>query len=158
MINWSPGFADGCLRPGGGIFEEQGKLYYFKYRIIGSDEYIPVATTRPETILGDTGVAVHPEDERFAHLVGKKALVPILDREIPVIADDYVDREFGTGALKITPAHDPNDYAIGERHNLEFINVLNKDATINEHGGPYVGMDRMDCRKRSGQIWKLRTW
>jgi valyl-tRNA synthetase len=125
-----------------------GKLYYFKYRILGSDEFIPVATTRPETILGDTAVAVHPEDERFKHLVGKLAIVPILGREIPVIADTYVDRAFGTGALKITPAHDPNDYEIGERHNLAFINVLNKDATINENGGQYAGMDRMDCRQK----------
>jgi len=123
-------------------------LYYFKYQIAGSEEFIPVATTRPETILGDTGVAIHPEDERFSHLVGQKALVPILGREIPVIADDYVDREFGTGALKITPAHDPNDYEIGMRHNLSFINVLNKDATINENGGPYAGLDRLECRER----------
>ncbi len=128
--------------------EEPGKLYYFKYMIAGSDEFIPVATTRPETILGDTAVAVHPEDERYGHLVGKKAIVPILGREIPVIADDYVDREFGTGALKITPAHDPHDYEIGARHNLETINILNKDATINEEGGPYAGMDRFDCRKK----------
>ena len=116
--------------------------------IAGSDEYIPVATTRPETILGDSAVAVHPEDERFMNLVGKKAVVPILGREIPVIADEYVDREFGTGALKITPAHDPNDYEIGMRHNLAFINVLNKDATINENGGPYAGLDRFECREK----------
>jgi valyl-tRNA synthetase len=123
-------------------------LYYFRYRIAGSDEFIPVATTRPETILGDTAVAVHPQDQRFKHLVGKKAMVPILNREIPVIADDYVDLEFGTGALKITPGHDPNDYDIGVRHDLAFINVLNKDATINEKGGPYEGMDRFVCREK----------
>ena len=150
MINWSPGLQTAVSDLEVEYSEEAGKLYFFKYQIVDSEEYIPVATTRPETILGDTGVAVHPEDERFAHLVGKTALVPILGREVPVIADDYVDREFGTGALKITPAHDPNDYLIGERHHLETINVLNKDATMNENGGPYAGMDRMVCRE---QLW-----
>jgi valyl-tRNA synthetase len=150
MINWSPGLQTAVSDLEVEYSEETGKLYYFKYQIVGSDEFIPVATTRPETILGDTGVAVHPDDARFSHLVGKKAIVPMLGREVPVIADDYVDREFGTGALKITPAHDPNDYEIGIRHNLEFINVLNKDATINENGGPYAGLDRMDCRQ---QMW-----
>ena len=150
MINWSPGLQTAVSDLEVEYSEEPGKLYHFRYRISGSDEFIPVATTRPETILGDTAVAIHPEDERFIHLVGKMAIVPMLGREIPVIADDYVDREFGTGALKITPAHDPNDYEIGMRHNLAFINVLNKDASINENGGPYAGMDRMDCRK---QLW-----
>ncbi|MBW6467091.1 MAG: valine--tRNA ligase [Brevefilum sp.] len=150
MINWSPGLQTAVSDLEVEYSEETGKLYYFKYQIVGSEEFIPVATTRPETILGDTGVAVHPDDVRFSHLVGKKAIVPILGREVPVIADAYVDREFGTGALKITPAHDPNDYEIGIRHNLEFINVLNKDATINENGGPYAGLDRMDCRQ---QLW-----
>ncbi len=148
MINWSPGLQTAVSDLEVEYSQEDGKLYYFKYMIAGSDEFIPVATTRPETILGDTAVAVHPNDERFAHLVGKKALVPMLGREIPVIADEYVDREFGTGALKITPAHDPNDYDIGMRHNLAFINVLNKDATINEEGGSYQGLDRFDCRKK----------
>ncbi len=148
MINWSPGLQTAVSDLEVEYSQEDGKLYYFKYMIADSDAYIPVATTRPETILGDTAVAVHPDDERFAHLVGKKALVPMLGREIPVIADEYVDREFGTGALKITPAHDPNDYDIGMRHNLAFINVLNKDATINEEGGPYQGLDRFECRKK----------
>ena len=148
MINWSPGLQTAVSDLEVEYSQEPGKLYFFKYQIVGRDEFIPVATTRPETILGDTGVAIHPEDERFSHLVGEKALVPMLGREIPVIADEYVDREFGTGALKITPAHDPNDYEIGIRHNLSFINVLNKDATINENGGPYAGLDRMVCRKR----------
>ena len=107
-----------------------------------------MATTRPETILGDTAVAVHPEDERYKDMIGKTVIVPILDREIPVIADDYVDREFGTGALKITPGHDINDYAIGERHSLEIISILNKDASINQHGGPYAGQDRVECREK----------
>ena len=128
--------------------EEPGKLYYFKYMLADSDEFIPVATTRPETILGDTAVAVHPEDERYGHLVGKKVVVPMVGREIPVIADEYVEREFGTGALKITPAHDPHDYEIGARHNLPSINVLNKDATINEKGGAYEGMDRFEAREK----------
>ncbi len=148
MINWSPGLQTAVSDLEVEYSQEPGKLYYFRYRIADSDEYIPVATTRPETILGDTAVAVHPEDERFINLVGKNAVVPMLGREIPVIADEYVDREFGTGALKITPAHDPNDYDIGMRHNLEFINVLNKDATINENGGPYEGMDRFECREK----------
>ena len=101
-----------------------------------------LATTRPETILGDTGLAVHPEDQRYQQYIGKKVLVPILNREIPVIADDYVDREFGTGALKITPGHDPNDYEIGEKHNLAVISVLDEAAKVNQHGGPYEGQDR----------------
>lgn len=148
MINWSPGLMTAVSDLEVEYSQETGKLYYFRYRIAGSDEFIPVATTRPETILGDTAVAVHPEDERFMNLVGKKAIVPMLGREIPVIADEYVDREFGTGALKITPAHDPNDYEIGVRHNLKFINVLNKDATINENGGPYENLDRFACREK----------
>jgi len=148
MINWSPGLQTAVSDLEVEYTQEPGKLYYFKYMIAGSDEYIPVATTRPETILGDSAVAVHPEDERFKKFIGKKVVVPMLGREIPVISDDYVDREFGTGALKITPAHDPNDYEIGMRHNLEFINVLNKDATINEKGGPYQGMDRFECRQK----------
>ncbi|HEY9121922.1 MAG TPA: valine--tRNA ligase [Brevefilum sp.] len=148
MINWSPGLQTAVSDLEVEYSQEPGKLYYFKYMIAGSDEYIPVATTRPETILGDSAVAVHPEDERFKKFIGKNAIVPMLGREIPVISDDYVDREFGTGALKITPAHDPNDYEIGVRHNLEVINVLNKDATINEKGGPYQGMDRFECRQK----------
>ncbi len=151
MINWSPGLKTAVSDLEVEYSEEQGKLYYFKYKIVGSEEFIPVATTRPETILGDTAVAVHPDDERYKHLAGQKAIVPILGRKIPVIADNYVDREFGTGALKITPAHDPHDYEIGMRHNLKSINVMNKDATINKHGGPYLGLDRFDCRKK---LWE----
>ena len=111
------------------------------------DEYLAVATTRPETILGDTAVAVHPDDDRYKKYVGKMVLVPILNREVPVIADDYVDIEFGTGALKITPGHDPHDYEIGQHHNLDLISILDKDARINENGGPYAGQDRFECRK-----------
>jgi valyl-tRNA synthetase len=151
LINWSPGLKTAVSDLEVEYSEEPGTLYYFKYRIAGSpDEYIPVATTRPETILGDTAVAVHPEDERFLRYVGKKVVVPILGREIPVIADEYVDREFGTGALKITPGHDPHDYEIGERHNLEIISVLDESAHINANGGPYAGQDRFECRTN---IW-----
>ncbi|MBN1313032.1 MAG: valine--tRNA ligase [Anaerolineae bacterium] len=147
MINWSPGLQTAVSDLEVERLEEQGKLYYFKYRIKGEEAFIPVATTRPETILGDTAVAVHPEDERYQAFVGKTALVTALDREIPVIADEYVDREFGTGALKITPAHDPNDYQIGQKHELAIINILNKDATLNENAGPYAGQDRFEARK-----------
>jgi valyl-tRNA synthetase len=129
-------------------FEEQGTLYYFSYPIADSEESIPVATTRPETILGDTAVAIHPEDDRYRHLIGKSCLVPILNRPIPVIEDSYVDLEFGTGALKITPGHDPNDYEIGQRHGLQIVNVLNPDATMNASAGPYEGLDRYLCRER----------
>jgi valyl-tRNA synthetase len=151
MINWSPGLKTAVSDLEVEYVEEPGFLYFFKYRLSENvDEYIPVATTRPETILGDTAVAVHPEDDRFQKYIGKKVLVPILNREILVIADEYVDREFGTGSLKITPAHDPNDYEIGKRHKLEFINFLDQNAVINENGGPYSGMDRFVCRKA---IW-----
>ena len=148
LINWSPGLKTAVSDLEVEYHEEEGKLYYFKYRIAGTeDEFVPVATTRPETILGDTAVAVHPEDERYQKYIGKMALVPALGREIPVIADEYVDREFGTGALKITPGHDPNDYEIGMRHNLEIISILDKTARINENGGPYNGQDRFECRE-----------
>ena len=148
LINWSPGLKTAVSDLEVEYSEELGKLYYFKYRIKGSDDFIPVATTRPETILADTAVAVHPEDERFAAFVGQTALVPILDREIPIIADEYVDREFGTGALKITPGHDPNDYEIGERHELPLISMLDKEARITEAGGPYASLDRFEGRKK----------
>ena len=116
--------------------------------MISQDDYIPVATTRPETILGDTAVAVHPEDERYQKFIGKTVIVPMLGREIPVIADEYVDREFGTGALKITPGHDPNDYEIGQRHNLPVLSMLDREAKVTEVGGQYEGMDRFDCREK----------
>jgi valyl-tRNA synthetase len=131
-------------------------MYYFKYRLVGTQEYIPVATTRPETILGDTAVAVHPDDSRYRPYIGRKVVVPVLGREIPVIADDYVDREFGTGALKITPGHDPNDYAIGMRHGLPVISVLDEVARVNENGGPYAGQDRFECRKNLWEDMRAR--
>jgi valyl-tRNA synthetase len=151
LINWSPGLKTAVSDLEVEYSEEPGILYYFKYMLAdASGEFIPVATTRPETILGDTAVAVHPDDDRYRKFVGKNVCVPVLGREIPVIADDYVDREFGTGALKITPGHDPNDYQIGQRHNLAIISVLDTVAHITKEGGPYTGMDRFDCRKK---IW-----
>jgi valyl-tRNA synthetase len=157
LINWSPGLKTAVSDLEVEYSEEPGKMYYFKYMLAtesnaqDGEEFIPVATTRPETILGDTAVAIHPDDPRYQHLIGRKAIVPILGRLIPVIADDYVDREFGTGALKITPGHDPHDYDIGQRHNLEIICVLDEAARINQYGGPYVGQDRFLARKN---LWK----
>lgn len=149
MINWSPGLKTAVSDLEVEYTQEPGKLYFFKYMLAdGSGEYIPVATTRPETILGDTAVAVHPEDDRYRKYVGQMVVVPVLGRQVPVIADDYVDREFGTGALKITPGHDPNDYAIGQRHGLPLISMLDKEARVNENGGPYKGMDRFEARKK----------
>jgi valyl-tRNA synthetase len=147
LINWSPGLKTAVSDLEVEYSEEDANLYYFKYKLKDSDEYIPVATIRPETILGDTAVAVHPEDERYKKYIGKHVIVPILNREIPVIADEYVSMEFGTGALKITPGHDPNDYAIAERHNLPIISMLDAEAKVNENGGPYQGQDRFDARK-----------
>ncbi|MEA4931921.1 MAG: valine--tRNA ligase, partial [Anaerolineaceae bacterium] len=155
MINWSPGLQTAVSDLEVEYSEEQGKLYHFKYMLAdGSGDYIPVATTRPETIPGDTAVAVHPEDARYARFVGKTVIVPILNREIPVVADDYVTKEFGTGALKITPGHDPHDYEIGQRHNLPLINIMNKDATLNGNAGKYAGLDRFKARKA---IWEDMT-
>ncbi len=147
LVNWSPGLQTAVSDLEVEYKEEQGTLYYFKYPIAGGD-YLPVATTRPETILGDTAVAVHPSDGRFAELVGRTALVPMLGREIPVIADSYVEMAFGTGALKITPGHDLNDFEIGKRHNLAIINIMNKDATMSEAAGPYAGLTREEARRR----------
>ncbi|MDD2696277.1 MAG: valine--tRNA ligase, partial [Anaerolineales bacterium] len=156
MINWSPGLRTAVSDLEVEYHEEPGTMYYFKYMLepagAGEEgEFIPVATTRPETILGDTAVAVHPEDSRYTHLIGREAIVPILGRRIPVIADEYVDREFGTGALKITPGHDPNDYAIGMRHRLAVISVLDEAARVNSQGGKYAGQDRFEARKH---LWE----
>ena len=145
MVNWSPKLGTAVSDLEVEYSEEPGFLYYFKYMLAdGSGEYLPVATTRPETILGETAVAVHPEDPRYQKYVGRNVLVPIVGREIPVIADEYVDREFGTGALKITPAHDPNDYKIGQTHGLESITILDTEAKINAFGAPYTGLDRFE--------------
>ncbi|PJF41664.1 MAG: valine--tRNA ligase [Chloroflexi bacterium] len=147
LVNWSPGLQTAVSDLEVERFDESAKLYFFKYPIEGGG-YIPVATTRPETILADTAVAVHPEDERYQAFIGKNALVPMLNRPIPVIADEYVDREFGTGALKVTPGHDFNDYEIGMRHNLPIISAMNRDATMNEQAGSYAGLDRFACREK----------
>lgn len=127
--------------------DKPGNLYHLRYQVENSDEYIIVATTRPETMLGDSGVAVHPEDERYCHLIGKNLILPIVERKIPIFADDYVDPFFGTGAVKVTPAHDPNDFEMGQRHNLEQIVILNSNATMAENTGKYQGLDRYACRK-----------
>ncbi len=149
LINWSPGLKTAVSDLEVEYSEEPGKLYYFKYMLVGGNgEYIPVATTRPETILGDTAVAVHPDDPRYQEYIGRSAVVPMLGREVPVIADDYVSREFGTGALKITPGHDPNDYEIGQRHGLPVLSMLDREAKVTEVGGPYDGMDRFEARKK----------
>lgn len=147
IINWCPHCAT-ALSDAEVEYETQpGKLWHIKYPIKDSDEYLVVATTRPETFMGDTGVAVNPNDERYKHLVGKTCILPIMNREIPIFADDYVDMEFGTGCVKTTPCHDPNDFEMGQRHNLEQILVFNEDATVNENGGKYQGLDRYECRK-----------
>lgn len=119
-----------------------------RYPLKDEEGGIEIATTRPETMLGDTAIAVHPEDERYQHLIGKKAILPIVGREIEIVADDYVDMEFGSGAVKITPAHDPNDFEIGNRHNLERVLIMNEDGSMNKNAGKYQGMDRFDCRKQ----------
>lgn len=147
MINWDPE-AKTVLSNEEVLYEEEaGHLYYVKYRITGTQEYVTIATTRPETILGDTAVAVNPKDPRYTHLKGKSVVVPVVNREVPLIFDRYVDMEFGTGALKITPAHDPNDYNIGLEHKLEIIDIFNPDGTLSEAACFYIGKDRMEARK-----------
>ncbi|OSX75108.1 hypothetical protein BU14_0255s0015 [Porphyra umbilicalis] len=151
MVNWSPNLRTAVSDLEVEFSEEQGTLYYFNYPVADSDEVVPVATSRPETILGDTALCVHPEDPRYAHLVGRRAVVPETGgRTVPIIADTYVDREFGTGALKITPGHDPNDYEIGKRHHLPIISLLNKDGTMNEAAGDFAGQDRAVAR---ASVW-----
>ncbi|GGM27229.1 valine--tRNA ligase [Paraliobacillus quinghaiensis] len=148
IINWDPATKT-ALSDIEVIHEEvKGHFYHMRYPLKDEEGFIEIATTRPETMLGDTAVAVHPKDERYQHLIGKKVILPIVGREIEIIADDYVDKEFGSGAVKITPAHDPNDFEVGNRHNLERILVMNEDGTMNERAGKYKGMDRFECRKQ----------
>ncbi len=148
IINWDPA-AKTALSDIEVIYQDvQGAFYHMKYPLADGSGYVEVATTRPETMLGDSGVAVHPKDERYQHLIGKTVILPIVGREIPIVADDYVDMEFGTGVVKMTPAHDPNDFEVGNRHNLERILVMNEDGTMNELAGKYNGMDRFECRKQ----------
>ena len=147
IINWDPAAQTALSDIEVEHKEIQGAFYHMRYPIVGSDDFVEIATTRPETMLGDTAIAVHPEDERYQHLIGRHVLLPLMDREIPVVADEYVDREFGTGVVKITPAHDPNDFEVGNRHNLPRINVMNLDGTMNEKAGEYQGMDRFQARK-----------
>jgi valyl-tRNA synthetase len=148
LINWCPS----CLTALSDLEtlreERTGHLWYIRYPIVGTKEHIVVATTRPETVLGDTAVAVNPEDERYRHLLGKRALLPLMNREIPIIADEMVDREFGTGAVKITPAHDPNDFLVGQKHKLPEIDVMTDDAHMSAAAGAYAGMDRFEARKK----------
>lgn len=147
IINWCPHCITALSNEEVEHTEQQGNFWHIKYPIKDSDDFVIIATTRPETLLGDTAVAVNPEDERYKDIVGKTLILPLVGREIPVIADEYVDKDFGTGCVKITPAHDPNDFEVGKRHNLEIIKVLNDDATINEYGGKYEGMDRYEARR-----------
>ncbi|RBW71582.1 valine--tRNA ligase [Bacillus taeanensis] len=148
IINWDPQTKT-ALSDIEVIYKDvEGAFYHMKYPLVDGSGSIEVATTRPETMLGDTAVAVHPEDERYKHLIGKKVKLPIVGREIKIVADDYVDIEFGSGAVKITPAHDPNDFEIGNRHNLERVLVMNEDGTMNENAGKYQGLDRFECRKQ----------
>ena len=151
IINWCP-VCNTSISDAEVEYEDQaGHFWHIKYPILNEDgtesgEYLTFATTRPETMLGDTAVAIHPDDERYTHLKGKKVMLPLMNREIPIVEDTYVDMEFGTGVVKITPAHDPNDFEVGERHNLPIINIMNDDATINENGGKFAGMDRYEAR------------
>jgi len=148
IINWDPA-AKTALSDIEVIYQDvQGAFYHMKYPLADGSGYVEVATTRPETMLGDSGVAVHPNDERYQHLIGKNVILPIVGREIPIVADEYVDMEFGTGVVKMTPAHDPNDFEVGNRHNLERILVMNEDGTMNDLAGKYKGMDRFECRKQ----------
>ena len=149
MINW-------CPRCGTALADDEVEhedlgsfIWSIKYPVKDSSEFITVATTRPETMLGDTGVAVNPNDERYKHLIGKSVILPLVDREIPIIADDYVDMEFGTGAVKMTPAHDPNDFEIAKRHGLQILNVMNANGTMSQAaGGEYSGLDRFEAREK----------
>ena len=148
LVNWCPRCHTTLSDDEVEYKDSKGAFYHIQYPLKDGSGSVTVATTRPETMLGDTAVAVHPEDERYAHLIGKTVILPLMNREIPVIADEYVDKELGTGCLKITPAHDINDFDLGKRHKLEQINIFTIDAKVNENGGQYQGMDRYEARKK----------
>ena len=147
IINWDPVAMTALSNEEVVYKDDEGAFYHLKYMIEGEDNYLEVATTRPETLFGDTAVAVNPDDERYKKYIGKNVILPVLGKKIPVVADNHADPEFGTGVVKITPAHDPNDFEVGNRHNLERVVVMNPDATMNENAGKYVGMDRFECRE-----------
>lgn len=147
IINWCPVCHTSISDAEVEHEEQAGHFWHIKYPIAGTGDFVEIATTRPETMLGDTAVAVHPQDERYQHLIGKKVILPLVNREILIVGDEYVDKDFGTGVVKITPAHDPNDFEVGKRHGLEEINIMNDDATMNENGGKYAGMPRYEARK-----------
>ncbi|WP_396205209.1 valine--tRNA ligase, partial [Exiguobacterium sp.] len=148
IVNWDPATKT-AISDIEVIYKDiEGAFYHFNYPLTDGSGHVELATTRPETMLGDTAIAVNPKDERYAHLVGKTITLPIVGREIPIVADDYVDMEFGTGVVKITPAHDPNDFEVGNRHELPRVLVMNEDGTMNENAGKYEGMDRFECRKQ----------
>lgn len=165
MVNWDPSAKTAVSDEEVIHKEEQSKLYYLNYKIEGEEEFVTIATTRPETILGDTAVCVNPEDDRFKHLAGKRVIVPLVNRSVPIIQDEYVDMEFGTGCLKITPAHDIHDYEIGMKHNLEVIDIFNDDGTINEKAGLFAGQDRFAVRtailpdlEKAGNLLKVEDY
>jgi valyl-tRNA synthetase len=147
MVNWDPQAKTAVSDEEVNYKEVKSKLYFVKYKIVGEDDFVTIATTRPETILGDTGICVHPEDERYSRLKGKKVIVPMINREVPVIFDSYIDREFGTGVLKVTPAHDLADYELGLKYNLEAIDIFNDNGTLNEKAILFVGIDRFKARE-----------
>ena len=147
IVNWCPHDKTALADDEVNHFEKNGKIWEIKYPIKDSDGYVVIATTRPETMLGDTGVAVNPNDERYKDLIGKKVILPLMDREIPVVADEYVDMEFGTGVVKMTPSHDPNDFEVAKRTGLPFLNIFTEDAKVNENGGKYCGLERFEARK-----------